>query len=131
MEVPSPPTPPNRLRRLLFVGCLFAGVAALVHQTGVHTTTPLRHLFGTGTEPPSATPATSTGVQQRVLTAAELLQYRGLPGQPGCYVAVLGRVYDVAEGIKHYGPGQTYHGFAGVSFRRDGGRGRHDAARRT
>ncbi|XP_011306236.1 neuferricin [Fopius arisanus] len=33
--------------------------------------------------------------------------------QDGLYLAILGRVYDVTGGEKHYGPGGGYHGFIG------------------
>lgn len=56
----------------------------------------------------------------RLLSAAELARYRGAAGQPGLYLAVLGRVFDVERGRKHYGPGGAYSGLAGTA----GGRGR-------
>ncbi|KAM6118501.1 neuferricin isoform 2-T3 [Phoenicopterus ruber ruber] len=49
----------------------------------------------------------------RLLSAAELARYRGGAGEPGLYLAVLGRVFDVERGRKHYGPGGTYSGLAG------------------
>ncbi|NXY90821.1 NEUFC protein, partial [Alcedo cyanopectus] len=49
----------------------------------------------------------------RLLSAAELARYRGAPGQPGLYLAVLGRVFDVERGRRHYGPGGAYSGLAG------------------
>ncbi|KAM6049530.1 neuferricin isoform 1-T1 [Chlamydotis macqueenii] len=49
----------------------------------------------------------------RLLSAAELARYRGVAGQPGLYLAVLGRVFDVERGRKHYGPGGAYSGLAG------------------
>lgn len=48
-----------------------------------------------------------------VYTKEELAEYRGLPDQKGIFVAVMGMVYDVEAGRKHYGPDGTYHGFAG------------------
>ncbi|NXX77039.1 NEUFC protein, partial [Urocolius indicus] len=47
------------------------------------------------------------------LSAAELSRYRGAQGDPGLYLAVLGRVFDVERGRRHYGPGGAYSGFAG------------------
>lgn len=32
----------------------------------------------------------------------------------GLYLSILGQVFDVTIGIKHYGPGNTYHAFIGV-----------------
>ncbi|XP_071621265.1 neuferricin [Heliangelus exortis] len=49
----------------------------------------------------------------RLLSSAELARYRGATGEPGLYLAVLGRVFDVERGRKHYGPGGAYSGLAG------------------
>ncbi|XP_015736089.1 neuferricin [Coturnix japonica] len=51
--------------------------------------------------------------RDRLLSAAELGRYRGLKGEPGIYVAILGRVFDVQPGRRHYGPGGAYSGLAG------------------
>ncbi|XP_060115371.1 neuferricin isoform X2 [Heteronotia binoei] len=48
-----------------------------------------------------------------VLNAAELSRYTGGVGSPGLYLAVLGKVFDVQRGHKHYGPGGAYSFFAG------------------
>lgn len=62
----------------------------------------------------------------RLLSAAELRRYRGAPGEPGLYLALLGRVFDVERGRKHYGPGGAYSGFAGT---RGGAGGRSGSVR--
>ncbi|XP_064127673.1 neuferricin isoform X5 [Loxodonta africana] len=49
----------------------------------------------------------------RLFIAEELARYRGGPGDPGLYLALLGRVYDVSSGRRHYEPGAHYSGFAG------------------
>ncbi|NXO01370.1 NEUFC protein, partial [Rhinopomastus cyanomelas] len=49
----------------------------------------------------------------RLLSASELDRYRGASGQPGLYLAVLGRVFDVERGRRHYGPGGAYSSLAG------------------
>ncbi|XP_055570517.1 neuferricin isoform X2 [Falco cherrug] len=49
----------------------------------------------------------------RLLSVAELARYRGAAGEPGLYLAVLGRVFDVERGRRHYGPGGAYSGLAG------------------
>ncbi|XP_069647563.1 neuferricin [Haliaeetus albicilla] len=49
----------------------------------------------------------------RLLGAAELARYRGAAGEPGLYLAVLGRIFDVERGRRHYGPGGAYSGLAG------------------
>lgn len=48
----------------------------------------------------------------RLFTARELAKYNG-EGDHGLYLGLLGRVYDVEKGRKHYGPGGGYHFFAG------------------
>jgi len=47
-----------------------------------------------------------------VLSADELAMYDGSENGKGLYVAVLGTVYDVSTGRKHYGPGGSYSFFA-------------------
>ncbi|KAM6242156.1 neuferricin isoform 2-T2 [Porphyrio hochstetteri] len=49
----------------------------------------------------------------RLMSAPELARYRGAAGEPGLYLAVLGRVFDVERGRRHYGPGGPYSGLAG------------------
>lgn len=41
-------------------------------------------------------------------------KYRGGKGSKGLYLAIMGRVYDVQKGSKHYGPGGGYSFFAGI-----------------
>ncbi|XP_077152607.1 neuferricin [Ranitomeya variabilis] len=48
----------------------------------------------------------------RLLSKGELSSYHGGHGSPGLYLAVLGQVFDVHKGIKHYGPGGSYSFFA-------------------
>lgn len=55
-----------------------------------------------------------THYRERVLNAAELRRYTGGVGSAGLYLAVLGRVFDVQRGRKHYGPGGAYSFFAGI-----------------
>ena len=50
----------------------------------------------------------------RLFLPEELARYRGGPGDPGLYLALLGRVYDVSSGRRHYEPGAHYSGFAGI-----------------
>ncbi|KAG8451826.1 hypothetical protein GDO86_003862 [Hymenochirus boettgeri] len=49
----------------------------------------------------------------RLLNREELSLYHGGPGSPGLYLAILGKVFDVQKGSKHYGPGGSYSFFAG------------------
>lgn len=51
----------------------------------------------------------------RLFIPEELARYRGGPGDPGLYLALLGRVYDVSSGRRHYEPGAHYSCFAGIS----------------
>ncbi|KAM9319237.1 neuferricin [Gastrophryne carolinensis] len=48
---------------------------------------------------------------ERLLRAEELCSYDGSPGSPGLYLAVLGQVFNVHKGSKHYGPGGPYSFF--------------------
>ncbi|KAJ6655769.1 hypothetical protein lerEdw1_004822 [Lerista edwardsae] len=53
------------------------------------------------------------GAAELVLSAAELGHYTGAEDSPGLYLAVLGQVFDVQRGHKHYGPGGAYSFFSG------------------
>ncbi|XP_042287524.1 neuferricin [Thunnus maccoyii] len=50
---------------------------------------------------------------QRLLSRHELSLYDGERGSRGIYLAILGQVFDVHKGYKHYGPGGAYHVMAG------------------
>ncbi|XP_075446102.1 neuferricin [Ascaphus truei] len=47
-----------------------------------------------------------------LLSREELSRYHGGPGSPGTYLSVLGQVFDVQKGHKHYGPEGSYSFFA-------------------
>ncbi|CAL8266704.1 unnamed protein product [Merluccius merluccius] len=49
----------------------------------------------------------------RLLSRDELSQYGGAGGSRGLYLAVVGQVFDVQRGERHYGLGGGYHGMAG------------------
>ncbi|XP_048412872.1 neuferricin isoform X4 [Stegostoma tigrinum] len=49
----------------------------------------------------------------RLFTKSELSRYTGEKGSPGLYLAILGQVFDVKKGKKHYGPGGSYSFFSG------------------
>lgn len=49
----------------------------------------------------------------RLLSSRELSLYDGQEGSKGLYLAILGQVFDVHKGHKHYGPGGAYHFMAG------------------
>lgn len=81
---------------------VFVVVLALLARKGVY-------LFQSGPGGGALSPNT---VVQRNLTKEELWQYRG-EGDSPIYLAVHGKIYDVTSGKDHYGPGGSYHGFAG------------------
>ncbi|XP_046876694.1 neuferricin [Hypomesus transpacificus] len=49
----------------------------------------------------------------RLIGKHELSLYDGEEDSKGLYLAILGQVFDVSKGRKHYGPGGGYHCFAG------------------
>ncbi|OAD58931.1 Neuferricin, partial [Eufriesea mexicana] len=53
----------------------------------------------------------NVGINQKVFTTTELKKYTNL--KDGLYISILGHVFDVTKGAKHYGPGATYHAFTG------------------
>lgn len=57
-------------------------------------------------------------VGEQLFTEQELAEYDGREGSKGLYLVILGYVYDVQKGVKHYGPGEAYNMFVG-----------HDASR--
>lgn len=52
--------------------------------------------------------------ESRIFTTSELKQYTNL--EDGLYLSILGQVFDVTKGAKHYGPGGNYHAFTGNYF---------------
>lgn len=46
----------------------------------------------------------------------QLSFFDGRRPSKGTYLAILGRIYDVQKGVKHYGPSGGYHFFAGWIF---------------
>ncbi|XP_070773094.1 neuferricin [Enoplosus armatus] len=55
----------------------------------------------------------SQGPPVRLLSRRELSLYDGEEGSKGLYLALLGQVFDVHKGHRHYGPGGAYHFMAG------------------
>ncbi|XP_029660841.1 neuferricin [Formica exsecta] len=51
------------------------------------------------------------GKEQKIFTTSELKQYTNL--ENGLYLSILGQVFDVTKGEKHYGPGENYNAFTG------------------
>lgn len=56
-----------------------------------------------------------------LLSKSELSLYDGEEGSRGLYLAILGNVFDVHQGHKHYGPGGAYHFMAGIVLTLDVG----------
>lgn len=52
--------------------------------------------------------------EQKVFTPNELKKYTNI--KDGLYISILGQVFDVTKGAKHYGPGATYHFFTGIAY---------------
>ncbi|CAB3403373.1 unnamed protein product [Caenorhabditis bovis] len=50
---------------------------------------------------------------KQILTPEQLMFFDGTRDSKPVYLAILGRVYNVNKGKKHYGPGGSYHFFAG------------------
>ncbi|XP_078535809.1 neuferricin [Lissotriton helveticus] len=63
--------------------------------------------------PPPEECASPKEAPDRLLTSTELGRYTGTEGSHGLYLALLGEVFDVQRGHKHYGPGGSYSFFAG------------------
>lgn len=49
----------------------------------------------------------------RVFTAEELAKFSGKDGSVPIYISILGHVFDVSTGARHYGPKKGYSHFAG------------------
>lgn len=49
---------------------------------------------------------------QRLLTVEELANFDGIHSKE-LYLSILGSVYDVTKGVKHYGPDGSYNYFVG------------------
>lgn len=79
------------------------GVTLAVHNL-------IRRLYPT---PSPVEPKTIKKKRERLFTPEELRKYDGQAGNKGPYLAVLGSVYNVKKGKKHYGPGGGYEFFSG------------------
>lgn len=91
--------------RSLVLGAACAAAAALLLPSGVWRL--LSRGLTRWSEPEAASP------HGRLFSKAELSRYSGGKGSPGLYLAVLGQVFDVRKGTKHYGPSGSYRFFAG------------------
>lgn len=49
----------------------------------------------------------------KMFTVDSLKAYDGSKSSPGLHIAIMGKVFDVSKGSKHYGPGGGYSFFAG------------------
>lgn len=50
---------------------------------------------------------------EKIFTIYDLADYNGEPDSKGLYLSIMGSVYDVSNGVQHYGPGGSYNFFAG------------------
>ena len=57
--------------------------------------------------------STKSEIKVRVFTSLELKQFDGSDENKPIYLAMLGRVFDVTKGSRHYGPGGGYSFFSG------------------
>lgn len=55
----------------------------------------------------------SAELNVQIFTHEDLAKYDGSEGSKGTYLAILGQVFDVIKGAKHYGPGGSYNIFVG------------------
>jgi len=67
--------------------------------------------------------STSTSLHSIVRTSSDavfsqedLLMYDGSDSSKAVYLAILGSVYDVSSGSRHYGPGGSYDFFSGLLY---------------
>ena len=63
---------------------------------------------------PKLHPLTPPITNGRIYSKEELALYDGSPGSPGLKIAIIGQVFDVSKGEKHYGPGGGYNFFAAI-----------------
>lgn len=56
----------------------------------------------------------NANVKHEMFTAKELEKYTNL--EDGLYISILGQIFDVTKGAKHYGPGASYHAFTGIIY---------------
>lgn len=47
-----------------------------------------------------------------MFTISSLSEFNG-KNSPKLYLSIMGLVFDVSKGVKHYGPGSSYHFFVG------------------
>ena len=60
-----------------------------------------------------STPMHASNDNNEILfTTSVLKKYTTL--NDGLYLSILGQVFDVTSGAKHYGPGESYHVFTGI-----------------
>ncbi|XP_043273279.1 neuferricin [Venturia canescens] len=56
-------------------------------------------------------PTSQKKIGESLITDNELKKYNNL--ENGLYLSIIGNIFDVTAGAKHYGPGATYHLFTG------------------
>ncbi|XP_050691044.1 neuferricin-like [Eriocheir sinensis] len=63
--------------------------------------------------PESSASTKSKKVKEKLFTSEQLKKFDGKDESKGPYLSILGRVYNVRKGKKHYGPGGGYEFFSG------------------
>ncbi|KAH8274177.1 hypothetical protein KR018_001179 [Drosophila ironensis] len=98
---------------LFFVAAaILAGIyrTEIGQQLRLYASTYLDHQSPGDSVPVEFAASDSSGA--KLFTAAELANFDGEEGRP-IYLALLGSVFDVTRGVKHYGPGCSYNFFVG------------------
>ncbi|XP_046484141.1 neuferricin isoform X1 [Neodiprion pinetum] len=67
--------------------------------------------FASSSLPSSSSASEGNEQTVRLFTQSQLSRYTNL--EDGLYLAILGQVYDVTKGERHYGPGGSYQSFVG------------------
>lgn len=60
--------------------------------------------------------ANEARISGKVFSKKELAKFTGKKDSSGLYIAILGEVFDVSKGEKHYGPEGGYSFFAGIEY---------------
>lgn len=86
--------------------CIFAILASIAWPK-------IRHLFK---EDDNSIPFRTDEKGIKLFTASELALCNGKGDNAELYLSILGSIYDVKKGFKHYGPDGSYHFFVGKFF---------------
>ncbi|KAJ8985988.1 hypothetical protein NQ317_013872 [Molorchus minor] len=95
---------------IMFIKIIFISIIAIIlsFYYGDKSTDIISSLFSVVVS--SKTLSNST--TRKLFTKKQLKLYNGVD-KPELYISILGRIFDVTRGIKHYGPNQQYNIFVG------------------